>query len=90
MDLEKTITQKLHKQVITFFMEHPASVETQEGISLWTGLAREKIAKILTDLVRCKIVISDKTCSPKSYAFTHDSKLIRQICGLLGKKKAKK
>ncbi len=90
MDLEKIINQKLHKTVIAFFFEHPSAIETEEGISLWTGLPREKLKRVLGSLARSRILIADTTSSPKNYAFTHDAQIIKKLRTFFPKKAKKK
>ncbi len=80
MVLKKLINKsKLHKDIVSFFLENPASLDTPRGISTWVKHDRSKVKKILDELTSSNILISHKETSTTGYSFTRNRKIISEI-----------
>jgi hypothetical protein len=79
MNLKKFFDSDLHKRIILFFRENPASVDTPRGIATWIGYSREETKKALDELAEAGILNSIATSSTSGYSFTQDGKIIESI-----------
>jgi hypothetical protein len=79
MNLKKFYDSHLHKKIILFFIENPASVDSPRGIATWVGHSREEAKAALDELVEAGILDSIEAPSTAGYSFTKDEKRIRQI-----------
>ena len=80
MQLKKLINKSgLHKDIISFFIENPASIDTPRGISTWVKHDRSKVKKVLDALVESGVLIAHKATSTTGYSFTRNRRIISQI-----------
>lgn len=79
LELKRICKSALNLKIISFFHEHPATVDTAHGIAAWLNHNREEIKEALNFLVRHKILISERTDSTIAYAYTQDKQVIREI-----------
>lgn len=84
MQLRNLINKsKLHKDIITFFIENQASLDTPRGISTWIKEDRSKVKKVLDELVSEGILIAHKSTSTTGYSLTRNRKIISEIKKIL-------
>lgn len=80
MQLKKLINKSgLHKDIISFFIENPACIDTPRGISTWVKHDRSKVKKVLDALVESGVLIAHKATSTTGYSFTRNRRIISQI-----------
>ena len=79
MNLKKFFDSDLHKRIILFFRDNPASVDTPRGVSTWIGYSREETKKALDELAKAGILNSIASSSTSGYSFTQDKKIIKSI-----------
>lgn len=80
MQLKKLINRSgLHKDIISFFIENQASIDTPRGISTWVKHDRSKVKKVLDGLVESGVLIAHKATSTTGYSFTRNRRIISQI-----------
>ncbi|MFH1868300.1 MAG: hypothetical protein ABH843_04950 [Candidatus Omnitrophota bacterium] len=79
MTLKRFCNSDLHKKIIIFFKDNPASVDSPRGVAAWTGLSRTKVKKALDELVQAGILSSISVSSASGYSFTQDQRIIEEI-----------
>jgi len=80
MFIKKLINKsKLHKDIVCFFIENPACIDTPRGISTWVKSERSKVEKVLRELAESGILIDHKTTSTIGYSFTRNKIIISEI-----------
>lgn len=79
VDLEKVCKSALNLKIISFFYEHPATVDTPRGISAWLSHDQKEIKKALDYLASQDILIAHQTRSTIAYCLTQDKKVIDRI-----------
>jgi predicted HTH transcriptional regulator len=79
MNLKRFFDSELHKKIIRFFYENPASIDTPRGIATWVGSSREEAKKVLDELVKAGILCLTSTSSTSGYSLTQDKKIIDQL-----------
>ena len=84
---KKVILSDLHLEIIKFFHENQASIDTPRGISTWVHEDRSIVKKALEDLVCLKIVIAHRSTSTTGYSYTRNAKIISKIEKLLKKRR---
>ena len=83
MELREFLKSKIHKKIIAFFHENPASLDTPRGIAAWTNEAHSKVETALKDLCSSGILDSHESTSTTAYSYTRDEKVISRIDKLL-------
>lgn len=79
-ELNKIINKSdLHRDIIRFFHENPASIDTLRGISTWVRGDHAEVRDVLEDLVSSGILISHKASSTTGYSYTRDIKITSLI-----------
>ena len=78
-NLEKICASQLNLRIISFFHEHPATVDTSRGIATWLNYDRKQIEQALDYLSSQNILISHRTGSTIAYAYTQDKKIVKKI-----------
>ena len=86
-DIDKAPLPDLHLNIIKFFHENPASIDTPRGISTWVREDRAKVKKALEELVEMKILIAHRSTSTTGYSYTRNAKIISKIEKLLKKRR---
>ncbi len=87
-DADKTLQSDLHLNIVKFFHENQASIDTPRGISTWVREDRAKVKKALEELVDIKILVAHRSTSTTGYSYTHNIKIISKIEKLLKKRRA--
>jgi len=87
MKLKNLLKLKIHKRIIRFFYENPASVDTPRGIATWINYDLKKVRAVLKKLANSGILIAHRSSSTTGYSFTRNKKTINQIRKLLKEKK---
>jgi predicted transcriptional regulator len=78
---------QLHLNIIKFFHENQASIDTPRGVSTWVREERSKVSKALEELVKLKMLTAHRSTSTTGYSYTRDPKIISKIEKLLNKRK---
>lgn len=79
MNLRKFFNSELHKRIILFFQENPASLDSPRGIATWIGYSRQETKKALDELTEAGILNSISATSTSGYSFTKDKKIIKKL-----------
>ncbi len=80
MALKKLINKsRLYKDIISFFIENPASIDTPRGISTWVKHDRSKVKHVLDKLAESGVLIAHKATSTTGYSFTRNRRIISEI-----------
>jgi hypothetical protein len=80
MDLKSIVNKtELHRDIMRFFDENPASIDTPRGISTWVRGDSEKVKGILEELVALGILNAHKVTSTTGYSYTRNPKIIAQV-----------
>lgn len=87
-DADKTFQSDLHLNIVKFFHENQASIDTPRGVSTWVREDRAKVKKALEELVGMKILVAHRSTSTTGYSYTHNAKIISKIEKLLKKRRA--
>ncbi len=87
MDLKKAITKSAtHIEIVKFFMENPASVDTSRGIGAWIKKDISIVKKALEDLEKAGILEGHKVSSIHGYGLCRNSRTIFKIKKILKSK----
>jgi len=87
VDLNSALKSAIHRNIIRFFHENQASVDTSRGIAAWIREDKATVKKALEDLVRLKVLEAHRSATMTGYGYTTDSKLISKLAKELKKKK---
>ena len=87
-DINKTLQSDLHLNIMKFFHENQASIDTPRGVSTWVREERAKVKKALEELVDMKILVAHRSTSTTGYSYTRNAKIISKIEKLLKKRRA--
>lgn len=80
MDLDAIVNRSdLHREIVAFFHENPASIDTARGISTWVRGEYESVAQALDELVAEGILVAHKASSTTGYSYTSNKRLITRI-----------
>lgn len=83
MNLEKALKPDINFNIVKFFHENQASIDTPRGVAAWIDEDRGKVKKALESLTSCNILIAHRSTSTTGYSYTRDPKLISKIGKLL-------
>jgi len=84
MNLKKIVTKSLlHRDIVSFFYENPASIDTPRGVSTWVKHDRARVKQILDELVSSGILTAHKATSTTGYSLTRNKALISAIKKIL-------
>ena len=83
MKLRDFLKSEIHKKIIRFFHENPASVDTPRGIATWINQDVGKVRHALKNLAESGILIVHKSTSTTGYSYTRNEKMISQVDRLL-------
>jgi len=84
MDLNSVLKSDIHLNIVKFFHENQASIDTPRGIATWINEDRGKVKNALEDLVRLKVLIAHRATSTTGYGYTRDARIISKIGKILG------
>ena len=87
-DTNKTLQSDLHLNIVKFFHENQASIDTPRGVSTWVRGDRAKVKKALEELVGMKILVAHRSTSTTGYSYTRNARIISKIEKLLKKRRA--
>ncbi|MCX5666106.1 MAG: hypothetical protein NT036_03545 [Candidatus Omnitrophica bacterium] len=87
-DTDRTLQSSLHLNIVKFFHENQASIDTPRGVSTWVREERAKVKKALEELVGMKILVAHRSTSTTGYSYTRNAKIISKIEKLLKKRRA--
>ena len=82
-DLKKICGSSLNLKIISFFHQHPATVDTAVGYAAWLNQDRDKVAKALDFLANQKVLVVHRTRATLAYGFTQNKAMIKRIEKLL-------
>jgi len=87
-DKNKIVQSDLHLNIMKFFHENQASIDTPRGISTWVREDRAMVKKALEELVKMKILVAHRSTSTTGYSYTRNTKIISKIEKLLKKRRS--
>lgn len=82
-EIKKILKDKLSREILTFFYQHQASIDTVSGISAWVSSDRKKVEAVLDKFVQLGILEEDSTSSTKGYCYTRKEKVMKIIQELM-------
>ncbi len=82
-NLKRICSSPLNLKIISFFHQHPATVDTARGIAVWLNQDQDKVAKALGFLAGEKVVVVHRTRVTLAYGFTQNKGMIKRIEKLL-------
>jgi len=83
MALIRLPKDRIYFKIVKFFHENPTSIDTPRGISTWIGENIRDVRKVLSKLVKLKILNAHEVTSTTGYSYTTDAKLIKEIKKIL-------
>jgi len=81
--LQGVMQDKLVKEVLMFFYQNQASVDSVGGVSTWVRNEREEVQSALDELVKLGVLEEDSTDSAKGYSYTRDEKTMNVVKSLM-------
>ncbi|RKY41878.1 MAG: hypothetical protein DRP85_04680 [Candidatus Makaraimicrobium thalassicum] len=81
--LQKILKDTLTRDILTFFYQNQASIDSASGISAWVHYDREEVQTALDELVRFDVLKKDSTGSAKGYSYTRDAKIMKIVNELM-------
>ena len=85
MITDRLLRAPVYLNIVRFFHENQASIDTPRGIATWVGEDRGSVKTALEDLVKAKILVAHRATSTTGYSYTRDAKIISKIGNLLKK-----
>ena len=88
MELEKIFSNSnLHKKVVRFFHENPATIDTLRGVSTEVYADEKLVKKVLSELTQVGVLSSLQGASTIAYSYTYVLQIIEMIEKVLNNKK---
>ena len=81
--IKKILKDKLSRDILIFFYQNQASIDTVGGITAWVHSDREKVKKVLDKLVGLGILEEESITSTKGYCYTRNEKIMKIVKGLM-------
>ena len=81
--LKKICDSPLNLKIVSFFHQHPATIDTARGIAAWLNQDRDKVAKALDFLAAEKVLVVHRTRATLAYGLTQNKAMIKRIEKLL-------
>ena len=78
-NLKKILKNKLSRDILSFFYQNQASIDTVGGITTWVHSDRSKVKAVLDKLVSLGILEEDSIGSTKGYCYTRDKKIMKLV-----------
>jgi predicted transcriptional regulator len=85
MELSEILRSDIHRKILVFFHENPASIDTPRGVATWTNQDIKKVSRALKRLADCGLLVAHKVSSTTGYSYTRDKRMMKKIDKLLGK-----
>jgi len=79
MEVNKILKNKLQRDVVIFFHDNPASVDTPSGVATWVKGEKARVEAVLRKLVESGILVEHKVSSTTGYSYTRDKKIIKEL-----------
>ena len=81
--LKKVCNSPLNLKIVSFFHQHPATIDTAVGIAAWLNQGRDKVAKAMDFLAAENVLVVHRTRTTLAYGFTQNKAMIKKIKKLL-------
>ena len=81
--LKKILKDKLAADILRFFYQNQASIDTARGISAWVHRTREEVIPVLEELSSLGVLEKDSTGSTNGYCYTHKKDIMDVVSRLL-------
>lgn len=72
--LKSLLKDKLTREIVIFFYQNQASIDSARGVSAWVHKKREEVLPILEKLVEAGVLEGVEGGRTKGYCYTHDEK----------------
>jgi len=79
MEVSKILKDKIQRDIITFFHNNQASVDTPSGVATWIKAEKTKVKAALKKLAGLGILVEEKVSSTTGYSYTRDKKIIKEL-----------
>ena len=79
MCLSKLLKKELYRDIVKFFHENQASIDTPRGIATWIKAERAIVKKALDTLVKLGVLTGHNAPSMTGYSYTRNKKRIKKI-----------
>jgi hypothetical protein len=70
---------QLHVEIVLFFHQNPACIDTPRGIATWVRGDLGAVKKVLDEFVAHGILVDHKASSTTGYSYTMNPKIISQV-----------
>lgn len=77
--LQKILKQKLAMEIVKFFYENQASIDSVGGVSTWVQTGRQEVRDMLEALVDLGVLKKDSTGGTEGYCYTGDKKTMKIV-----------
>lgn len=79
------LKDKLTREIVGFFYQNQASVDSARGVSAWVHKKREEVLPILESLLEAGVLEGVEGGRTKGYCYTHDKKTMDEVKKILKK-----
>ena len=80
--LRRILKDRTTRDILKFFYQNQASIDSVGGISTWVRDDRKKVQSALDELVKLRVLEEDSSGAAKGYSYTRDEKIVKIIEGL--------
>ncbi len=77
---------KIHRKILTFFVENQGSIDTPRGVSTWVNEGLGPVRAALEDLVKDGFLKAHRTSSTVAYSSALDDKGSKRLSARLKKR----
>ena len=82
-EISEVLKDDLTRDIMTFFYQNQASIDSVGGVSAWVQSDRKKVKSILDALVKLGVLEKDTIGSMNGYCYTRDEKTMKIIKDLM-------
>ena len=83
--IKKFLKNIVAKEILSFFYQNQTSFDSVGGISAWVNEDRDKVKKILDEMVCIGILEKDSTGITRGYCYTRDDQIMKIVNKIMDK-----
>ena len=81
--ISELLENPLVKEILSFFHQNQASIDSVGGISAWVQSDRDNVRSALDELVGIGVLVKDSTGATDGYAYTRDEGIMEVVTDLM-------
>lgn len=81
--LKKMLKDDLARDILTFFYENQACMDSASGVSAWVHSDRKTVRELLLKFVDLGVLELDSTGKTKGYCYTRKKSVMKVVEGLM-------